>query len=562
MPIFAKTCSLLEKESSNLKKVEIISENVLKFNSQEEMALFCVYLTGNVYPSNIQRSIHVGKAWVRDAVINITNKSKQEWNDQYREYGDIGLCTESLLSDNISTQNNIISDDKAYDKSSLKEVPLTELKELIEDLYRNSSSKKKTQLIADFLIKLSPQESKYLVKLLTGRLRIGVQEASVENSISKAFGIESKKVKQLNFYLGDIGEVAVRCKERDFENVEFRLFHPIKAMLASSEVEIEDMFKRFGDKIWTEYKYDGMRAHIHYEKDQVEIFTRDLKNVTSQFPEVVEKIKKASHSIKEIESFLIDGEIVAFQEGKVMPFSYLQKRLGRKENIDKIAKENPCDFIAYDFLYFNKETLFEYPLKERREKLEQIFNSQLMYSSKAVVSSKEEFRKFFQSAKTLNLEGVMIKGAESKYESGKRGIQWLKYKETLDPLDVIVLSAEYGEGRNAKYLSNLTFGVLNKENKEITPIGRVYSGLTEEQLKELTPRFLNIQTEKIENGVNLKPEVILEVGFENIQKSERYSSGYAVRFPRVLRERTGDKPLDEISTLSDVENAFKKINNS
>jgi DNA ligase-1 len=183
-----------------------------------------------------------------------------------------------------------------------------------------------------------------------------------------------------------------------------------------------------------------------------------------------------------------------------------------------------------------------------------------MYSSKSIVSTKEEFIKFFQNAKTLNLEGVMIKGIESKYESGKRGIQWLKYKETLDPLDVVVLSAEYGEGKNSRYLSNLTFGVWNEDKSHAIPVGRVYSGLTEDKLKELTPRFNNLQTEKIQNGVKVKPEIILEVGFENIQESERYSSGYAVRFPRVLRERTGDKPLDEINTIKDVEEMFKKLN--
>ncbi|MFW5720189.1 MAG: ATP-dependent DNA ligase [Candidatus Dojkabacteria bacterium] len=555
MKLFAQTCETLSTESSSLQKVETIAQALKSIPNDQELGLFCLYLTGSVYPVSIQKTINVGKAWLRDAACMLLGISKEQWSEAYAAFGETGEVIESLLQRYEKLELNM-GLDIATPGDKNNAISLLVLAEYIELLNENSKSSVKVLIIADLLSRLTPLEAKYAAKLLLQRMRIGVQEASVEDGIAKAFDVDKKQVKHLNFYLGDIGEVAVRCKDKNFEDIEFRLFHPIKAMLASAEVDVEDIFKRMGDQVWAEYKYDGMRAHIHGEGGRIEIYTRDLKRVTDQFPEVVEHMKPLSLKMP----FLVDGEIVPYKDGEIKAFADLQKRLGRKEKINEAARDNPTAYIAYDLLYLNRETLFGLTLQERRNKLEETFGSDVMYSTKEVVSNSDAFLAFFRKSKEEGREGLLVKNPSSHYESGKRGIHWLKYKQTLDPLDVVVLEAEFGEGKNAKYLSNYIFGVWNHDRTELVPIGRVYSGIKEDELKHYTAYLPTIATEKTVKGYKLEPKEIFEVGFENIQKSERYTSGYAVRFPRILRIRTGDKPLDEISTIGDVEDGWRKLN--
>jgi DNA ligase-1 len=601
MKLFAEVCENLSKESSTLKKIEIICEALLKIKDDSELSLFCIYLTGVVYPSSVQKTINVGQAFIRDAVLKHLGLTKEDWVEAYRKFGEIGETVEDLLQTSTfnlqpsisQRQTESVGISEGTEDSRLKiehstlfpdsvkkgpriptGISLAEFQDCIEQLNQNSANLKKVSIIAELLERISPLEAKYAMKLLSGRMRIGVQEATVEAAIAKAFEIEAPKVKKLNFYLGNIGDVAVRSRSKDFKNVHFVLFHPIRAMLASAEVDIAEIFERMGSEVWVEYKYDGIRAHIHKEGERVEIFTRDLKRITNQFPEVVEAFKGYDFS------FLIDGEIVPYRDDKIQAFADLQKRLGRKEKIDEAVRDNPTRFVAYDFLYLNGELLFDKPLKERRELLEEKFTvgarhlsseasakeegapqQSLFFSTKKIVTTPKEFTEFFIKSKSEGREGLMVKNPESKYESGKRGIHWLKYKQTLDPLDVVVLIAEYGEGKNAKYLSNYTFGVWDEKKENLLPVGRVYSGAKEEDLKHFTELFPTIATEKIERGFKVQPQVIFEVGFENIQKSERYISGFAVRFPRILRIRSeGDKDLTEINTISDVKTAWERLN--
>lgn len=542
MKLFAKTCEELLNESSSLKKIEIITESIKQIQKDKELELFCLFLTGKVYPASVQKTINVGKAWVRDSILNLKSISKEEWDKKFRETGESGDTVAFFIQDQIAMSG----------------ISLEELESYIEKINQTSKSLAKVEILTEIFSKVSPLEGKYIAKLLLQNLRIGVQEATVEDAIGKAFDVKRTEVKQINFYLGNISEVAIRCKYKNFENIEFKLFHPIKAMLASAEVEVDEIFNRMKGQVWAEYKYDGIRSHIHKSGNKVEIYTRDLKRITLQFPEVSNFFAK----VEMPEEFMLDGEIVPYSGGKIQPFAFIQKRLGRKENIEAEVEKNPTIFIAYDYLVKNGELFFGKSLYERRKLLEIDFEKTgLNFSTKKIVNTPDEFLDFFKASKAEGREGLMIKNPDSKYESGRRGIHWLKYKQTMDPLDVVIMKAEYGEGKNAKYLSNFTFGVWNESKSEIIPVGRVYSGTTEEDLKYFTEYMPKIGVDKLENGYILKPEIILEVGFENIQKSARYSSGYAVRFPRVLRIRTGDKPIDEISTIHDVIRGWELLNN-
>lgn len=565
MKLFAETCEKLSNESGSLKKIEIISDAIKEIKTNEELYLFCLYLTGLIFPSSVQKTINVGKALIRDAAINLLAIERDEWEKVYREFGETGLAVENLLSKfedskitvtkKVEKDASALIEKKVFEYKPNKKFSLDDFRDFIDRLTKTSGSLAKVDIITELLSNLEPIEAKYACKLLLQNLRIGVQEPTVETAIAKAFEVDKKQVSNLNFYLGDIGEIAVRCKEKNFKDVEFRLFHPIRAMLASAEVEVDEIFKRMKGEVWAEYKYDGIRAHIHKRGDRVEIFTRDQKRITDQFPEVCKFFAEMK-----ADDFLIDGEIVPYSGGKIHPFAYIQKRLGKKEGLEAEVEKNPAAFIAYDFLYYKKELLFDLPLTQRREMLEKTFGPEgVMFSTKKIVHNNDEFLDFFRESKAEGREGLMVKNPESKYESGKRGIHWLKYKQTLDPLDVVVMIAEWGEGKNAKYLSSYTFGVWDEKKKSIIPVGRVASGMTEEDLKNFTKLIPTIAAEKIPSGYKVQPEIILEVGFENIQKSERYISGYAVRFPRVLRIRTGDKPLEEISNIKDVIASFEKL---
>ncbi len=585
MELFANTCELLTNESSTLKKIEIISQALKQIEDVQDLKLFCLYLTGLIYPLSIQKNINVGKALIRDAACLITGLSNQEWSKVYRKFGEIGKTVEYIL-ENLNkkkdTQTILFSNLEApqFEYKPRDFISLRDISAYIDRLSNISGNIAKTNIIAELLSLLKPLHAKYVVKLLIGNLRIGVQESTVEAAIAKAFDIDKNKVSELNFYLGNIGEVAVRCREKHFDNIKFSLFHPIKAMLASAELDIEEIFQRMYEKpknidpqiveniqkellqgVWVEYKYDGVRAHIHKQGDRVEIFTRDLKRITDQFPEIVQFFRDMKLEPQNTDiSFLLDGEIVPYKNNQIYPFAYIQRRLGRKENINDEVINNPATFIAYDLLYLNGDTLFEIPLFERRNLLEKYFaNTSILLSTQKIVKDKNEFIEFFRQSKREGREGVMVKHIFSPYESGKRGLMWLKYKQTLEPLDVVILEAEYGEGKNAKYLSSFTFGVWDQNKTTLLPIGKVSSGASEDELEYFTKYLPKIAVEVSPNGYKVRPEVILEVGFENIQISNRYASGFAVRFPRILRIRTGDKPLDEINTIEDVRKIYEQI---
>lgn len=554
---FAKICYELENQSSILKKVSIIAQYLKSLESQEELYLASIYLSSNIYPVSSNKVINVGLGLIRKSIIELFGISIEIWNKYYKKHREIGNVIEDIFKSEktkLKSSSELFNDNKNNVNKSL-----IEFKKVCDQLNENSKNKIKIEILKNLFKELSPLTAKYIARLLTENLRIGVQESTIEVSISKAFDIPKSKISHTNFYIGNIGEVAVRAKQKNFENIEFQLFHPIKPMLATAETNIEDIFSRMGDEVWAEYKYDGIRAHVHKNIDKVKIYSRDLKDITNQFPEIVNFFKDIEKKNSKLEKFLLDGEIVAYQNNKIMPFAYLQRRLGRKDKIEEEANCNPTIFIAYDILVINDKTLFESKLKDRRKILIEYFkNSNLVFSTQKIITNKNEFKEFFNEARKEGREGLMIKNPDSKYEPGKRGLSWLKYKQTLETLDVVILQAEYGEGKNSKYLSMFTIGVWDEKKENILPIARVSSGASEEDLEYLTKLIPKISTEVLENGYKLEPKIILEVGYENIQISDRFNSGYALRFPRIIRIRE-DKTLEEINTINDVKNIYSKI---
>jgi DNA ligase-1 len=424
-----------------------------------------------------------------------------------------------------------------------------------------------------------------VVKILTGDLRIGLREGLVEEAIAQAFNAPLDEVKEANMLLGDIGRTAVLAKNNELHRAELSLFRPIKCMLASPEPTAEAIWKRFVDvaaavsaaepknltpetsaassvaavadrgpasttpvTIYVEDKFDGIRAQLHASRARAEIFSRDLKRITGQFPEIAEQAREFSENV------ILDGEIIAFAEDRKLTFFDLQKRLGRKTDaldlFETSSADVPVIFVAFDLLFLDGRSLLRTPLRERRELLRGLkLPSKFQIASVVAAHSANEIENEFKRARLRLNEGLMVKDPESFYSPGRRGMFWFKLKKELATLDVVVVGAELGHGKRNHVLSDYTFAVRDERSGELLPIGKAYSGLTDAEIAELTEHFK--QNTLVERGRyrEVKPDIILEIAFNSIQPSLRHSSGLALRFPRIKAIRR-DKTIENIDTLA------------
>jgi DNA ligase-1 len=350
--------------------------------------------------------------------------------------------------------------------------------------------------------------------------------------------------------LGDIGETAVRARANDLENVEMRLFHPIKFMLATPAADLADVARTMPDEFFVEDKFDGIRAQVHAKDGRVAIYSRTMDEITHRFPELIAPLQQLSNDA------IIDGEIVPARGEKILPFSDLQKRLGRKTIGEDLLREVPVILVAYDLLYADGRVLTDESLENRRQLMEKI----IPRDGTIRLSLAKRFREVaalddeFDAARARGNEGLMIKSPASFYKPGKRGREWLKVKRAIATLDVVVTAVEVGHGKRRKLLSDYTFAVRRSaDDEELLNIGKAYSGLTDIELTEMTEWFTNHTIQEFAHGrVRLvEPAIVIEVTFDRVQESKRHKSGYALRFPRILRLRPDKKP-DEIDTLDTV----------
>jgi DNA ligase-1 len=424
---------------------------------------------------------------------------------------------------------------------------------LIESLSVTRGTKNKKALMVDALGRATPLEAKYLVKLLVGDLRIGLKEGLVEDAVARAFGRELALVAQVNMLTGDIGETAVRARRGQLEGAGMRLFHPIKFMLATPAADLADVARTMPEEFFVEDKFDGIRAQAHVQAGRVALYTRTLDEVTHRFPELTAPLLGLPADA------VIDGEIVPVRGEKILPFLELQKRLGRKTVSEELLLSVPVALVAYDLLYAGGRVLTEEPLAERRRVLESLVARDdeveaVRLSEARRVSEVATLDELFDAARARGNEGLMIKDPRSRYKPGKRGREWLKLKRALASLDVVVTAVEVGHGKRRHLLSDYTFAVRrSEEDPELLNVGKAYSGLTDAELAELTEWFRAHTVQEFAHGRVrvVEPKIVLEVTFDLVQESKRHKSGYALRFPRILRLRD-DKSPEEIDTLETV----------
>jgi DNA ligase-1 len=418
----------------------------------------------------------------------------------------------------------------------------------------------KTALVQERFTTLDPLAACYLVKILTGDLRIGLKEGLVEEAIAAAFEAKLEEIREANMLLGDIGETALLAQRRALSEASLRLFRPVKCMLASPEPDAEAVWKRLQESqkangeapesgrraSWIEDKYDGMRAQIHIGDGRVEIYSRDLRKVTEQFADLARAARSFAGRI------ILDGELLAYDPERRLTFFDLQKRLGRKTEDDLFLGRNdvPVAFRAFDLLFLDGEAWLRKPLAERRESLERVaLPAGLEAAPITLVNSAEDVERAFAAARARGNEGLIAKDGASLYTPGRRGLAWVKLKKELATLDVVVVGAELGHGKRSGVLSDYTFAVRDDDTGSFLTIGKAYSGVTDEEIDELTEHFRSTTTAVYGKYREVRPEVVFEIAFDSVQISDRHNSGLALRFPRIKAIRRDKTPAD-IDSLS------------
>ncbi|HZR30054.1 MAG TPA: ATP-dependent DNA ligase [Terriglobales bacterium] len=578
MQSFSQTADSIAWTSKKTEKISLLAE-YLSAKPVPEAALAAIFFSGRPFPAYEETTLQVGGSLLWRLAAEIAGVRDNELSDVYRRHGDLGDAVEEIFSPRKS-------------KPSAPEITVTELAESFRRMAAARGPAAKSQILRPLLARASAGEAKYIIKIILGDLRIGLKESLVEEAIAKAFAVPVKDVQRANMMLGDIGETLRLAAAHKLEEARMRLFHPIGFMLASPVESPEEAFEAYGNDVRfsVEDKYDGIRAQAHIgNKDahrMVRIFSRTRDDITESFPELVQPLASLQGEL------VLDGEIVAWEPlsdsaGRAMPFSELQKRLGRKKVADALLTSVPVAYLVFDILHCEGELLIDRPLRERYDLLTSRLALARNYEPLATIdpqgklafeptvtdknhkteiirapfvqaASPGQLEELFLQARERGNEGLMLKDLQSPYTPGRRGRAWLKLKRELATLDVVVTAAEYGHGKRAGVLSDYTFAIRDEQDgNKLLNIGKAYSGLTDVEIAELTRWFLEHTT--VDEGFRrqVEPKIVLEVAFNNMMKSDRHESGFALRFPRILRIRN-DKLPEEIDTLASAAEIFAR----
>jgi DNA ligase-1 len=580
----AALADTLAATASRLKKRAAIAEvfSTLQANDKSSIdaGLFALYLSGATFTETDRRKLNVGGAQLSKALAELTGASSEDFHAAYRRHGDLGAAAFDLLAEKSPADSTLTYRDIAGSFTQIAEA-------------RNNAAR--SSLVRHLLRQATALEAKYLIKLMLGDMRIGVKQSLIEEALAVASGAPLVEVRHALMLEGDILTITQRAFSGTLQEATMHLFHPLGFMLASPVQTPEEAVTRFmeeekedGDpriEAFLEDKFDGMRAQLHCgdpsQPGRVALFSRNREDITESFPEIVEAF---AHVAQPFGKLILDGEILAWDvtTNSALPFSTLSQRIGRKRITNETRIQTPVVFMAFDLIFSGDTLTLDLPLRERRSRLESIAQKispqahsplsapvaqtglfanaeenpvqRLILSDARLVDSAEDIDRAYDDARARGNEGVMIKAAASIYQPGRRGIAWVKLKRELATLDVVITAAEYGHGRRNAVLSDYTFAI--RDGEEFKNVGKAYSGLTDTEIAELTKQLLADTIEDRGSHRIVEPKIVLEVAFNNVMRSSRHASGFALRFPRILRIRT-DKPLAEIDTLARVEEIYQ-----
>jgi DNA ligase 1 len=533
----ALVCEDVARNASRLRKIDIVADYLRSLDDSDFFLAVQFLSAGPVAEANQNYTLFdvekkpklsVGGSVLRDALRTATAWDKDTLSVCYAQVGDTGE-TVGLLMRGLSAE---------------RPLSLTEANAFYQELFATAVIARKREILTAAFLSYKPLTLKYLVKMITRGLRIGLMEKMVEEAVAQACGVQPDLVRDANNRLGDLARVAIAARHGELSGIAARLFHPMEFMLAKPLDRVEDIAK---PEDWIiEDKYDGIRSQVHFDSGRVQIFSRGMEDVTAAFPEIAEAFSYLKGN------GLIDGELLGWRNGRALSFNLLQQRLARKRVRATLMLEVPVVFMAYDILLRNDTLLLGHSLEERRARIPEM--PVAMLSPQHQASSHADIEELFRRARDRGNEGLLLKRKGSIYEPGRRSGSWLKLKRPYGTLDVVVTAAEQGQGRRAIYLSDYTFAV--RSSNGFLNIGKAYSGLTDSEVKELTRVLRSASMEKFGRVVLVRPEIVLEVAFDGVQKSPRHKSGYALRFPRILRWRKDKKP-EECDDLARVEALYQ-----
>src|SRR3984885_1734905 len=586
---FAELCQRLASTGSKLQKRALMAE-YLRALPVREAGLAALYLAGVPFPETDGRELNVGGALLSRVLAQLSGANQAAMHAAYLRHGDLGGAAQDLL------QGRAVA-------ASILSLP--EVAEAFAAIADAAKPARKQQLTLDLLKQATPLEAKYLIKIILGDMRTGIQVSLVEEAIAAAYGASIGDVRRARMLNGNLPEVLQLAASGGLAEARMRLFHPLGFMLASPVETVEEALQRFTSEVAEESKsgssevnpeapvikeaqledkYDGVRAQVHCGSPEhpgrVVLYSRSREDMTVSFPEIVEAFAGFE------EPLVLDGEILAWSRDRALALSSLHARLGRKRVTTEMRETTPVVFMAFDLLYAHGEPWMDKPLHQRRRALEELVEreqtrtlvssrlasrgqqtellfepaapedsfARLVLAPAVQLESVAQLEQAYVDARARGNEGVMLKARHSTYQPGRRGLAWLKLKRELATLDVVVTAAEYGHGKRAGWLSDYTFAV--RDGDALRNVGKAYSGVTDAEIARLTQFFLEHTLEDFGSIRAVEPLIVLEVAFNNVMRSDRHDSGFALRFPRILRIRD-DKPASEIDTLERVAEIYQ-----
>jgi len=547
--VLSELCERLSSTTKRNVKVEMAAEFLKRLDSEEVEPAVSMIL-GRAFPRWDPRTLDISWATLSNVIKRLTDVDWRRFSKVFRDTGDLG-----------STVKSIFESSKVGRQAVLFERPLSilEVRRILEAIAEASgqgSRERKDRLVESLLGRASPIEAKYLVKIMIGEMRTGFQEGLMELAVSKAFSTPLEAVQKASMLTGDVGEVASLLREYGEEalsRIGFRLMRPLKPMLAQMAESLDEAIREHGGKTAFEYKLDGARIQIHKVGEEVKIFSRRLTDVTESLPEIVQAVREGVKA----HDAVLEGEVIAVGgDGHPLPFQHLMRRFRRVYEVDRMVQEIPVKLYLFDLLYVDGESLIDEPYLKRRNRLSKVVEG-IPLTEQLVTGNPAEAEEFLKRAIEMGHEGLMAKRLDSPYKPGVRGKHWFKIKEPLEPLDLVITAAEYGYGRRHGWLSDYYLAARDEETGELLVVGKTFKGLTDQEIIEMTERLKRLAVREEGHRVVVKPRIVVEVAYNEIQKSPKYKCGMALRFARITRIRD-DKSPEEADTIQKVRRIYEK----
>lgn len=442
----------------------------------------------------------------------------------------------------------------AAKESSLTLTDVDQAIEAIVAIKGSGSTAKRAAAIRDLFARATDAERDFLLRLITGELRQGALAGVMLDAIALASGIDAATIRRAAMYapsLGQVARVAFEFGAAGLDRFQLQPMHPIAPMLAQTAADVDEALELFKGQVAFEWKMDGARIQLHKVGDDVRVYTRSLNDVSHAVPEIIEQARTFTpHTL------VLDGEAIVYSAtGRPVAFQTTMRRFGRKLDVEALRTELPIRAFYFDCLRANEVTLADKPMSERIQTLRDALANELLMP-RLVTANRDEAQSFYEAALAAGHEGVMAKSLDAPYEAGNRGASWLKIKRA-HTLDLVVLAAEWGHGRRHGTLSNLHLGAFDASTEEYVMLGKTFKGLTDAMLEWQTKEFLAREIRRDDWTVYVRPELVVEVAFSDIQASPRYPAGFALRLARVKRYRT-DKRAEDADTLEAVRLIFER----